>query len=125
MSGDSTPFREDHVSDNSLEPHAAGSAAGHGAVAQSGSHAVVTYNPDAPSEEWGWHGHWRDFAPTGSRILLWAGVALLFLLNFTTHVSHTESYYYNGIAILMAAWLVSRDVSHRRKKRRAASPIKD
>ena len=29
---------------------------GHGAVARVQQGAVVSYNPDAPSEDWGWHG---------------------------------------------------------------------
>ena len=34
---------------------------GHGAVARVQHGAVVSYNPDAPSEEWGWHGSWQEW----------------------------------------------------------------
>jgi hypothetical protein len=117
------------VAHGTLEPHAAAvaghSAAGHGEVAHGTSHALVSYNPDAPSEAWGWHGHWREMAPRSSRFLLWLGVALLLCLNFTTHQSHVETWYYNGIAALMAAWLVRREVKFRQARRRAASPVGD
>jgi hypothetical protein len=99
--------------------------AAHGAVAHGPSSTVISYNPDAPSEAWGWHGHWREFAPKSSGFLLWLGVALLLCLNFTTHVSHIESWYYNGTAIIMAIWLVWRNVTFRRAKRRRQSPIGD
>jgi hypothetical protein len=52
-------------------------------------------------------------------------VFLLLCLNFTTHLSNVEGWYYNGIAILMAIWLVRRQVSWRRAQRRAAPPIGD
>lgn len=98
---------------------------GHADLAPAGSHAVVAYNPDAPSEAWGWHGHWREMAPKTSGFLLWLGVFLLFCLNFTTHKSNVEGWYYNGIAILMTIWLVWRQVSWRRARRRAAPPVGD
>lgn len=79
---------------------------------------VVSYNPDAPSEEWGWHGSWRQFAPRGSRILLWLGVVGLLLMNYSTHVSHVEDYYLVGTAALMAIWLVAREVSARKERLR-------
>jgi hypothetical protein len=120
------------VAQGAIEPHAAPGAAvarsggsGHADLAHGSSHAVVSYNPDAPSEDWGWHGHWRAFAPKSSRFLLWLGVALLLCLNLTTHQSHVESWYYNGIAILMAAWLVAREASFRRARRRARPPVGD
>lgn len=83
------------------------------------AHPVPRYNPDAPSEEWGWHGSWREFAPRGSSILLWAGVILLLLQNFTTHESNVEAYYYNGLAALGVIWLVQRHRSSRRLRRRS------
>lgn len=92
-----------------------------------GRHAVVRYNPDAPSEEWGWHGSWRVFAPRGSNILLSLGVILLFLQNFTIHQSHVESFYYNGLALIGALWIVHRVRSGRKMRRdaKAASHAAD
>ncbi len=90
-----------------------------GAEVEPAAHtAVVAYNPDAPSEEWGWHGSWRHFAPRGSRLLLWLGVVGLLLMNYTTHVSHVEDYYITGTAVLMAIWLVSREVAARKERLR-------
>ncbi len=63
---------------------------GHGAVARVQQGAVVSYNPDAPSEEWGWHGSWQDMAPRGSAFLLWLGVAGLVLLIFGNQESKVE-----------------------------------
>jgi hypothetical protein len=82
------------------------------------SHPPVRYNPDAPSEEWGWHGSWRMFAPKGSALLLWIGVITLVLFNFTEHESHVENYYFNGIALIGAIWLISRQRQARRMRRR-------
>ena len=79
---------------------------------------VVRYNPDAPSEEWGWHGQWRDFAPR-SEILLWIGVAgLIMLAVFGNQVSHVEDYWLISIAVLMAAWIIWRRVAFKRERRR-------
>lgn len=85
--------------------------------------AVVRYNPDAPSEAWGWHGSWREFAPRGSRILLWAGVALVALSILSVHESRVEDYWVGAISLLGAAWLISREVSGRRLRRRRATEI--
>lgn len=89
------------------------------AVPEDRQHAVVRYNPDAPSEEWGWHGSWRVFAPRGSTILLSLGVVLLFLQNFTEHESHVENYYFNGLALIGALWIVHRVRSGRKLRREA------
>lgn len=89
-------------------------------VEQAAPRAVVRYNPDAPSEEWGWHGSWRVFAPRGSTILLSLGVISLLLLNFTEHVSHVENFYFNGLALIGALWIVYRLRSGRRMRRAAA-----
>ncbi len=79
---------------------------------------VVRYNPDAPSEEWGWHGEWRDFAPR-SEILLWIGVlGLIMLAVFGNQVSHVEDYWLISIAVLMAAWIIWRRVAFKRERRR-------
>lgn len=84
------------------------------------AHPVVSYNPDAPSEEWGWHGSWREFAPRGSTILLGLGVLLLVLQNFTVHESRVEAFYYNGLALAGAIWIAMRLRSGRRMRRAAA-----
>lgn len=100
------------MAQTSLEKQAAGAEVDHAS-----QHAVVRYNPDAPSEEWGWHGSWREFAPRGSTILLSLGVILLFLQNFTIHQSHVENFYFNGIALIGALWIVHRVRSSRRMRR--------
>lgn len=100
----------------SLQEQSAGTGL---SVSEAGQHAVARYNPDAPSEEWGWHGSWRVFAPRGSNIILSLGVILLFLQNFTIHQSHVESFYYNGLALAGALWIVHR-VRSGRKMRRVA-----
>ncbi len=80
--------------------------------------AVVSYNPDAPSEEWGWHGHWSEFAPRGKAMLLWLGViGLVCLALFGNQVSHVEDYWLIGIAAVMAAWIVRGNILTRRKRR--------
>jgi len=107
------------VGDGMNSPAVAGSA-GEPAV-RSAAHPAVHYNPDAPSEEWGWHGSWRVFAPRGSTILLALGVVMLLLLNFTEHVSHVENYYFNGIALIGVLWIVARIRSGRAMRRRQPS----
>lgn len=110
------------MADTSLERHSAGadSPDGHGsAVSTAAEHPVVRYNPDAPSEEWGWHGSWRVFAPRGSALLMWIGVFTLVMFNFTEHQSHVENYYFNGIALVAAIWLIARERSGRKMRRRA------
>lgn len=110
----------------SLEPRSGGGEPGptdHGSgaeVAQASHGAVVSYNPDAPSEEWGWHGSWQEMAPRGSMALLLLGVVGLVLLIFGNQQSHVEDYWLLAIAALMAFWLVLR---HRKFKRdRARRP---
>ena len=91
---------------------------GHGAVEVARHAAVVSYNPDAPSEEWGWHGHWGEFAPRGKAMLLWLGViGLVCLALFGNQVSNVEDYWVIGIAILMAGWIVRGNIANRRKRR--------
>jgi hypothetical protein len=105
----------------SIEPHgpAAGAQAG-AEVATTHHGAVVSYNPDAPSEEWGWHGSFRErIAPRGSRILLWLGVVgLLLLAFFGNHDSQTEVYWLTTIAALMAIWIVAGEIHIKRERRR-------
>lgn len=79
---------------------------------------LILYNPDAPSEQWGWHGSWREFAPKGSRVLLWVGCAVMFIMLIGNHVSHVENYYLVGIGLLMAVWLLRTEVSIRKERRR-------
>jgi hypothetical protein len=92
----------------------------HGAVAHVQPGAVVSYNPDAPSEEWGWHGSWQDMAPRGSAALLWLGVVGLVLLIFGNQESHVEDWWLLVIAGLMATWLIMRRRAW--KKERARRP---
>lgn len=114
-----------NVAQGSLEEHAAPAGGqAHGAVEAAPAHAVVRYNPDAPSEDWGWHGSWREFAPRGSNILIGLGVILLFLQNFTIHQSHVESVYYNAIALIGALYLVHRIRSGSKLRRQAAARAK-
>ena len=92
----------------------------HGEIVQAdqgGDHLPVAYNPDAPSEEWGWHGHWSDFAPRGRYALLGLGVAGLFLLMLGNHQSHVEDYFLVIIALIMAAWIVLSERANKRKRR--------
>jgi hypothetical protein len=90
----------------------------HGALEPAHHAAIVAYNPDAPSEEWGWHGHWSEMAPRGKAILLWLGVfGLVCLALFGNQVSHVEDYWLIVIAILMAAWIVRGNIAMRRKRR--------
>jgi len=79
---------------------------------------VVSYNPDAPSEEWGWHGGWRDFAPK-HEILLWIGVVGLVAMGlFGNHNMAIYDWWILAIAALMAGWIVWRRIAHRREVRR-------
>jgi len=79
---------------------------------------VVRYDPDAPSADWGWHGDWREFAPRGSRILLWLGVFGLLSLLWGNHISRVEEWWLLAIAALMAGWLVHGEYVIRRRRRR-------
>lgn len=94
---------------------------GQDAVEAAPAHPPVSYNPDAPSEEWGWHGSWREFAPRGSNLILGLGVVLLLLQNFTIHESNVEAYYYNGLALIGALYLVYRVRSGRKLRQAAAA----
>ncbi len=105
----------------SIEPHGAHAGAQPGSEVATTHHAaVVSYNPDAPSEEWGWHGSWREkIAPRGSRVLLWLGVVGLVLLAFFgNHESRVEVYWLVAIAGLMAIWIVAGEISIKRERRR-------
>lgn len=92
----------------------------HGAEVATVAHGeVVSYNPDAPSEEWGWHGSWSDMAPRGSRALLWLGVIGMLLMVWSgNHESQTENWWMISIAGLMAIWLVAREVQIRKERAR-------
>lgn len=96
-----------------LEKHAPSTDVAHGS-----DHAVVAYNPDAPSEEWGWHGHWSDFAPRGRFLLLGLGVVGLLLMLLGNHVSHVEDWYLLLFAVALAGWMVLTQVQRRRERRR-------
>lgn len=97
-----------------LDKHAPASAdLTHGA-----DHAVVSYNPDAPSEEWGWHGHWSDFAPRGRFLLMGLGVVGLLLMLLGNHVSHVEDWYLLLFAVGLGAWMVLTQMQRRRARRR-------
>ena len=111
------------MADTSVESHERGDiqpstvADDHAQVEQA-HHGHVSYNPDAPSEEWGWHGSWREFAPKGSRALLWIGTLSMFLLLIGNHVSHVEDYYLVVVGLLMAVWLLHTEVTIRRERKR-------
>lgn len=100
------------MAETSLQQHTPAGEVDHVAA-----HPAPSYNPDAPSEEWGWHGSWREFAPRGSTILLSLGVILLFLQNFTVHESRVEAFYYNGLALAGAIWIAVRLRSGRKMRR--------
>jgi Protein of unknown function (DUF2631) len=109
------------VAGTSLEPRSGAGEqdSGHGAeVERAHAGAVVSYNPDAPSEEWGWHGSWREFAPRGSRFLLWLGVVGLLLLTQGNQESHVEDWWLIVIAGLMAIWLVMGEIRIRKERAR-------
>ncbi len=100
-----------HAADNHDAPD------GHGEV-EVASHAhVQRYNPEAPSEEWGWHGSWREFAPKGSRALLWLFTLGMFVMMIGNHVSHVENWYLGGIGVLMAIWLLRGEIKIRRDRK--------
>ena len=96
---------EKHDSPGAIHPAGAGHA------------EVVTYNPDAPSEEWGWHGHWSDFAPRGRFLLLGLGVFGILVMLIGNHQSNVENWFLIIIGALMIAWMV-RSETHRRKAKR-------
>ncbi len=79
---------------------------------------VVRYNPDAPSEEWGWHGSFREFAPRGSRLLLWIGVAMMFVMLIGNHQSHVEDYWLIATGLMLALYLLRTEVRLRKERRR-------
>jgi Protein of unknown function (DUF2631) len=81
--------------------------------------SVVRYNPDAPSEEWGWHGSFREFAPIGSRVMLWTAVLVMWIMIVAgNHVSHVEDWWLLIIGILMSIWLLRTDAVIRKARRR-------
>lgn len=86
------------------------------------SHAVavphpLTYNPDAPSEEWGWHGQWKLFASRGSRLLLGLFAVVMLLMLFSNHVSNVENWYLIATAAVLFIWIGSREASARKARR--------
>jgi len=89
----------------------------HGALEQAHSGPVVSYNPDAPSEEWGWHGHWSDFAPRGRFLLLGLGVVGLLLMLLGNHQSHVEDYFLVLTALIMAIWMLRTYLAKKRERR--------
>jgi hypothetical protein len=102
-------------SGTTLEKH--DPAAAHGEVVPAHHAAPMTYNPDAPSEQWGWHGHWSLFASRGSRVLLIVFTAVILLMVFGNHVSHVEDWYLVGTGAAMIVWLVSREMRARKHRR--------
>ncbi len=90
---------------------------GHGEVEVASHGQVQRYNPEAPSEEWGWHGSWREFAPKGSRVILWVFTLSMFVMVLGNHVSHVEDYYLVGIGLRMAVWLLRGEVKIRRERK--------
>jgi len=91
---------------------------GHGVVEPAHTGQMVSYNPDAPSEEWGWHGHWSDFAPRGRTMLLSTGVVgLLLMVLVGNHQSHVEDYFLVLIAALMVGWMVRTHLVKKRERR--------
>ena len=89
----------------------------HGEVETAHHGEIVSYNPDAPSEEWGWHGHWSDFAPRGRFLLLGLGVVGLLLMLLGNHQSHVEDYFLIITALLMAGWMARTYVQRKRERR--------
>ena len=117
---DATSGATDHTSGGAIEQYrpSMSTASDHSAVvAAPHSGQLVSYNPDAPSEEWGWHGHWSDFAPRGRRILLWLGVAGLLLMLWGNQVSHVEDYFLVLAALLMATWIIMGERARKRTRR--------
>ena len=111
------------MADDSLEKMGPGSPGdfGHGRAIDIAHHGeVISYNPDAPSEAWGWHGSWREgIAPRGSRILLWlAPIGLVLMALFGNHESNVEDWWMFSLAALTALWLVAGEVSIRKKRAR-------
>lgn len=101
------------MSGTSLDKH----EVGHDVATVDHDGAVVLYNPDAPSEEWGWHGHWSDFAPRGRFIMLFIGVAGLLLMQIGNHEGNTENYFLIATAAVLVFWMARTQVARRRRKR--------
>jgi len=97
--------------------------AGHGEIVQAG-HGVVehhphpVYNPDCPSEAWGWSGEWRDFAPRGRSILLGIAAMFMFAMVIGNHVSHVEDYWLVAIGLAIIVYIVVSQRSANRARRR-------
>lgn len=100
----------------STAPHGAESALP--AQADHGGGHVLRYNPDAPSEAWGWHGEWKLFASKGSRLLLLMFTAVMFLMLFGNHVSRVEDWWLVLIGAGMLIWIAAREVAARKERRR-------
>lgn len=102
----------------SLE-HTTGETGSHGTdLEHHGAPAQLTYNPDAPSEQWGWHGSWRQFAPRGSRALIWLGIIGCFVMLFGNHVSNVENWWLIAIGLLLIFWLVMGEIRIRKERQR-------
>jgi hypothetical protein len=113
------------VAGTSIEKHGSGADDGHGGHGGPGGHGevevarhgdIVSYNPDAPSEEWGWHGHFSDFAPRGRFALLGLGIVALLLMTIG-NTGHVEDFYLVGIAVVMAAWMFRTYRARKRERR--------
>lgn len=80
-------------------------------------HPTPTYDPQAPSAAFGWHGHFSDFAPKGSRILFILFALTMFAMLIGNHVSRVENYYLIGTGLLVLCWLAVRTSASRRRRR--------
>lgn len=87
------------------------------AVVPHTSAAPIRYNPDAPSEAWGWHGEWSLFAAKGSKTLLVVFTLAMFAMLFGNHVSRVEDWYLVLIGLGMFGWLGWREAAARRRRR--------
>lgn len=109
---------EKYSDDQGSTGHSSSHGSSHGAVEQHRSGGeLVRYNPDAPSEEWGWHGEWRLFAAKGSKTLLVIFTLTMFAMLFGNHVSRVEDVYLVLIGLGMVVWLAWREAAARRRRR--------
>jgi len=93
------------------DPHA-----GHGALEH---HPHPVYNPDAPSEQWGWHGEWREFAPRGRTILLSIAALAMFAMLIGNHSSHVEDWWLGVTGVSIVVYIVvSQRAANRARRRR-------
>ncbi len=92
-------------------------APSHSEVAVPSRHPHPVYNPDAPSEAWGWHGQWADFAPRGRNILLGIGTLVMFAMLIGNHQSRVEDYWLVAIGIGLGVWTVISYLGERKRRR--------